>query len=93
MKDDLFGAVQKPQGGGNHKVDMAKLGASLEYEASKGRMFCTGCGTYTEMTEEGLKTLSEKAKSPNQGQYFIAKSCINCHRRFEVEDPEVVQIH
>lgn len=93
MENDLFGAVQKPQGGGNHQVDLAKLSAPLEYEASKGRMFCKGCGTYMEITEAGVENLSENTKPQAEGRYFVTKSCISCHPRFEVEDPEIVQIH
>ena len=83
----LFGRTVKLKATGGHKPDKAQLTALLADPEAKGRLFCCGCGHYSELTLKGVTGLAEDFSlvlpQSLASSYFLAERCLFCAERFQ----------
>ena len=87
-KISLLGVTRKKDRNVGDVVDRDHAVAPIEHDPDGIiRLFCTGCGTYLVMTQEGAEMLAQQAGTnlPDivSGHYFESKRCEACGSKYE----------
>jgi len=89
IKKSFFGQVKKIEATGGHTPDLGRLQKPLEGPDSVVRLFCTGCGTYVELTQRGAEIMVRPTNvslpASLEGNYLKTASCSAC----DGDDPTV----
>ncbi len=85
----LFGNSTRRTASGGHTVDHEKIQTPLE-ATEVAHVFCTGCGAYHSVTEEGKQGLlsiagDDACSFPDQ--YFQVGRCVSC-----TEETEFIEV-
>lgn len=85
--EKLFGGIVKRPATGGHTPDDISLRKPLEDPEAVVRSFCTGCGSYLELSQNGVEILERKFSIQHpenlKGHYVLADRCISCADNFE----------
>lgn len=81
-KAKLLGRVKKAPAPGGFQADISQLKKPLERE-NVVYNFCTGCGNYLQIIEEGARVLAKKAGFSDlksfKDIYFQSERCLHCN--------------
>lgn len=81
IKAKHLGSIKKVFASGGFQADISKLTEPLAKD-NVVRNFCTGCGNYLQIIEEGARVLAKKAGFSDlksfENVYFKSERCLYC---------------